>query len=139
MQTNKKSILSGTSEEVILATELLNDAPKAGDTDESAQLRNLLLKLLGNKLAEEEKEKQLKEEEARKLLVARTQDFKAIQERIAWTQESCDHKKEDGRSRVAGQKLSSGDTALICQLCFKVWNQNTLPPALRIDPNWIGG
>jgi hypothetical protein len=141
MQTNKKSILSGTSEEIILATELLSEEPKAGAPvdDKRAALQDMLLKLLSNKLAEEENEKKMKVEEAQKLLIARTQDFKRAQEIKVWTQENCDHRKEDGRSRLGGQRLSNGDTLYICQLCFKTWNQVNMPRNLQIDPNWIGG
>jgi hypothetical protein len=142
MSTQKnKSILSGASEEVLLATELLAEDPKPSGnaTDESAQLRAMLLRLLGNKLQEEENEKRMKEEEARRLLIARTQDFKINQERRDATQAACPHLKENGKPNIGGQELSSGDVLFICQLCYKTFNQDTLPRHLAIDPNRIGG
>lgn len=98
-----------------------------------------LVALLQRKLAREMQEEESKAEELRRLLEARSESFKLEIEGRQRAQEWCPHRKEDGRSRIGGQRLSNGVTLYLCQFCGKEWHGSELPPGLQVSLDFIGG
>lgn len=123
----------GLPTEVLMAAASLPQSGAAtGETD------NLVRELLLDELSQRRKKRQQDEDELRRLLQARTEGFKAEQERRELGQAICNHRKENQRPNIGGQRLSNGHTAFVCGTCFKVWMDN-LPPNLQVSLEHIGG
>lgn len=55
-------------------------------------------------------------------------------------QENCPHRKENGRTALAGQQVSNGQIVLICLHCQKEFRDFAkVPEHLRPAPDLIGG
>lgn len=109
----------------------------SGQTPEQALLAKLLLEDLQKKRA-------LEEESDRQARVSREQNVAIVKEGLAkkaLEQESCPHRKPapSNESAIAGQRDHRGNVIFICQYCQQQWNQRTLPPALRIPADFVGG
>jgi hypothetical protein len=114
---------------------MATQAAQSGAPGFPPELAMLLTRRLAKEMAAQERE----EEEMRRLLEARSIAFK---EEIAGrqrAQEYCPHRKEDGRSRIGGQRLSNGVVLFLCQYCGKEWRGQELPPGLQISLDFIGG
>ncbi len=90
---------------------------------------------LGKKQAKQEEE----EESLRRLIKARNEGVKVEKERRELTQRICDHRKEDGRTRICGQRISNGTVSLMCNLCYAEFSASTVPPHLMPNGDFIGG
>jgi hypothetical protein len=110
----------------------------APDELQSRMMKTLIENLehdMSKKRAKEDQE----EEEHRRLMLARVASIKQEKAQRAYTQSVCDHRKENGHSRICGQKLSNGHLSLLCNLCYKEFSEETLPPHLQISSELIGG
>lgn len=122
---------------------LLGNALSGGTTgDTNPLLQQVLLKLLDN-LNRESEEKEAKNLEARdqqnRLRAAQVSNIKQEKARRENTQRACSHLKENGKTRIGGQKLSNGHVALFCSFCYKEFDETTIPPHLLPNGEHIGG
>lgn len=122
---------------VLLAGALATDEEAATETPKSG-MSSLMQELLLDELAERRKKRKQEEDDLKRLLEARTVAFKEETENKKRTQAACNHRKEDMRPNIGGQRLSNGHTAYICGNCFKVWEDN-LPANLQIKFEHVGG
>jgi uncharacterized protein (DUF736 family) len=51
----------------------------------------------------------------------------------------CHHKKPNGESAVAGQRLHSHHIQYLCQTCSKEWRDGAIPLELRVPNERVGG
>ncbi len=130
---SKKQTLAG------LATTLGDTASATPTNDLQQQALAMLIKSLSHDLAKKEAKEAKEEEELRRLMLARADGIKHEKERRAITQAVCDHRKENGHSRICGQKTSNGHLSLMCNLCYKEFDENTVPPHLMVSGDYIGG
>lgn len=92
---------------------------------------------------EELKERRAQVKEDRRIaLAAREQNAKQL-ERARQQQEAiqglCPHQKPNGQPAIAGQRDHQHHYIFICAYCAKTFNENTLPPHLRIPSERVGG
>jgi hypothetical protein len=96
-------------------------------------LQEVLLELAAS-LREDREEKakirQDKLDDFNRLKKAQVENVRILHERVSRTQKTCSHTKEDGRTRLAGQKMHNGDLALMCNYCYKVFFNDEIPPHL---------
>ncbi len=113
-----------------------------GDSPQSSLQSQVLQALLenlqhdmGKKRAKEAEE----EESTRRFMLARTGAIKHEKEQRELSQNYCNHLKENGRSRICGQKLSNNHYSYLCSYCHKEFDETTLPPHLQVAMETIGG
>lgn len=117
--------------------------PVAAERQEQ-ELANLRLEKLERELRVEsllaEKGKRDEEKENKRRLslanIERLKEERKIKERA---QLMCDHRKMNGRPNIGGQRLSNSKLSLVCQNCFKTFDEDTIPPHLGINMDNIGG
>ena len=107
--------------------------------DEQRQLMKILIENLSHDMAKKRKKEAEEEDNLRRLMLAQADSIKHEKARKLAIQTYCQHLKENGRSRVCGQKLSNGHLSLICSLCYREWDETTLPPHLQVSYDDIGG
>lgn len=120
-----------TQEALILATAA--DEPRSG-----GGLPPELLQLISRRYQKELEEDERKEEELRRLKESQIEYTKQAMAQKEAMQNACPHIKENGRPRLGGQRLSSGEIVFICQNCHKTWT-NSPPPHLMVSLEAIGG
>jgi hypothetical protein len=114
-------------------------AAVAQGANNDPELQALVLEFLKDEL------KKRKDEKERRLALARSAAEAAREqmEAIAARQRSCTHRDQANNTRLAGQRLSNGQVALVCQFCAKEFfmppregqeapPRDLLPPADRI-------
>lgn len=136
MNPTRSVVDSDATIAALLATQ--TQAKQGGDTGTNEVLLRLLASM-SKRLEREEAEEGRKEEELRRLLEARGEGFKQEIARREAIWAACDHRKENGRPCISGQRLSSNDYAFICMHCQKLWDQTTLPAHLTVNMDDIGG
>lgn len=109
------------------------EVPKQLSVQDELALFDLLEKKEAKKRRDEEK---ATFEAARKTVVAA--------QLLGWEQEKqkraqCSHRKPNGRSAIAGQKMQSQNYLWLCQYCAQTWKNGELPVELRIDSELVGG
>lgn len=124
-------------ESVLMAGAVALEAQQAQSTPSSTQ--QLMQELLMDELAERRRKRQQAEDELRKLMLARTQGYQEEQKRREQGQAFCNHRKENMKPNIGGQRLSNNEYIFICQTCYKTWDGKTLPPTLQIGMEHIGG
>ena len=80
-----------------------------------------------------EREEAQIEEERSNLEKARQAGIDSVRQKMAAEKQKqalCSHRKENGRTQLAGQKDHSGIIHLICQNCQKHWKGSEIPPDL---------
>ncbi len=122
-----------------IAAMLATTAQKGGGDTGTNEVLLRLLASMNKRMEREEAEEERKEEELRRLLAARGEGFKQEIARREAIWAACDHRKENGRPCISGQRLSSNDYAFICMHCQKLWDQKTLPSHLTVNMDDIGG
>jgi hypothetical protein len=93
-------------------------------------------------LEREQEDKQKRDEEKHNREAFRKSRLEAIeQERQAreWNQSQCNHRKENGRPSIGGQRDHSGHYMFICLNCMKQWVDGELPMTHRIPMELVGG
>lgn len=114
-------------------------AVKQADSGAGTATSDLLNQLLLDELGQRQKKRAEAEEEIRRLMLARTQGFKGDSERRRREQASCQHRKDDGRVAIGGQKLSNNSYSFICSRCFSEFTEHTLPAGVQVNLDTIGG
>lgn len=109
-----------------------------GDND---AIRQIVLDLAKEQLAEREKKRKAKEKlELSAIEAVREQALQKKQK-----EDNCSHQRQDGKTRLAGQRLSNGQICLVCQFCHKEFHhppqadQVDIPIHLRPNSDAIGG
>lgn len=106
--------------------------------DPSEMMRNDVMRLLLKKMQQEDKESEEKKESARKLQKEGALAMeRSRQDQIA-AQGSCSHLKDNGKSRVVGQRDHKHNSVFICQACQKEW-KNDIPSYLLPPLDYVGG
>lgn len=90
---------------------------------------------MAKKRAKEERD----EEEVRRLIQARNDGLKIERAQREHTQRVCDHRKSNGATRICGQRTSDHKLALLCNLCYRTFDEFTCPPHLVPSGDVIGG
>lgn len=80
-----------------------------------------------------------KKESHRKLRAQTAREMEDARKKQMASQNMCAHKKPNGFTAVAGQRLNNGHYALICQYCYKEFDETTIPFMLRPAQELIGG
>ena len=128
----------GDRKKQALASMILQGGTGSAD-DLQKQALSMLIESLSEDLSDKRKKKAAAEEEMRRLMLARTDGLKIEKARKQATQTACDHRKEDGRTRLGGQRLSNGHLVLMCGYCGKEYDETSVPPHLIPNGDWIGG
>lgn len=137
---DKKDALSGNETALLLSTLGGGGAAEQPAAGQNANpLNTVLLKLLERKLMKEMKQEEEAEEQLRKLKAAQLEAVKRQTEQKKWEQSMCNHMKRNGEPRISGQKLTNGKYHLLCLMCQKEFDGNTLPPHLHPNMDMIGG
>ena len=115
-------------------------AIKGGEGDE--RLKSLLIAALEDSLQERQKRKEQQERLAKASIEATKEYIKTREEEIA----RCDHRKQDGSTRLSGQRLSgTGQICLVCKKCGADFfdpaleGQRPVPKDLWPSADEIGG
>jgi len=106
------------------------------------KLKELLTALLEDQIERRKQEK----EKAKRLAEQAVQAAQEYERMVLAKQSTCSHTKQDGRTRLAGQRVSGdGRVCLVCQFCFKTfWHpakegENPVPAGLMPPSDEIGG
>lgn len=114
----------------------------SGSSTGSSLQNELLAELLGS-LRKERADKEAsvvqKTEERNRMHLAQVENLKQSKANHDRAQLVCDHRKEDGRTRICGQRTSDNHLALLCNLCYKTFDEATVPPHLMPRGEFIGG
>ncbi len=108
-------------------------------SDLQAQVLQALLENLQHDMGKKRAKEAEEEENVRRFMLARTGAIKHEKEQRALSQNYCNHLKENGRSRICGQKLSNNHYSYLCSYCHKEYDETTLPPHLQVAMETIGG
>lgn len=93
-----------------------------------------------SKKAEEADAEIAERERARREMQASTiAGLRRKQEQDRYAQDTCPHKKENGKTAVVGQRDGQNHYHWICQNCTRPWTDNELPFHLRPDTEVVGG
>jgi len=105
-------------------------------------IRELLTQMLEDQIEKRNKEKNKLKKLAEQAVIS----AKEYDQMVASRQSGCPHTKQDGRTRLAGQRVSGdGRTVLVCQFCFKILHhpvkesENPVPAGLMPPADEIGG
>jgi hypothetical protein len=138
-QNNRKLEGSATVGEGALPILAAAALQSAGATDDN--LKALINELLSDAVEKRRKEKQRQERLAEQA-VRSIAEHAAIKEAA---KSRCSHRKQDGSTRLAGQRLSNGQEVFVCQFCQSEFHnppasgQSPIPPGLRPPQDEIGG
>lgn len=114
------------------------EAPKTQPTVEDIQRQIALIQL--RKL---EKEEALEADKINQANSVRQATAGALKQRMARDkrdQDMCTHRKDNGTTRIAGVRASSGMGVLLaCQRCAKEFTADTCPPDLAPKAEHVGG
>lgn len=141
-QKTNQNPLSGLEQDTTFATiAALTQGKDEGGKGSGSQATAIekLVEIMAARWEKEQAKEEEKEEELRRLLAARSQAFKEEIANREALQNACDHRKENGRPCVGGQKLSNNHFVFICQHCYRTWDEKTLPPHLSVNLDNIGG
>lgn len=108
-------------------------------SDLQAQVLQALLENLQHDMAKKRAKEAEDENNLLRLMLARADSIKHEKAQRENTQRVCDHRKENGHSRICGQKVSNGHVALLCNLCYREFDENNCPPHLMVSNEFIGG
>jgi len=117
----------------------LNTVSAAPASDLQNQVLATLLQSLQHDLSKKQAKEAEEEENLRRLMLARADGIRHEKANREAAQNYCDHRKEDGRTRIVGQKLSNNHLSLMCGYCYKEFNEDSVPPSLRPSGDFIGG
>ena len=108
-------------------------------SDLQSQVLQALLENLQHDMQKKRAKEKEEEDNVRRLMQARNDSLKIERAQREHTQRVCDHRKENGHSRICGQKLSNNSLSLMCNLCYRQFDENNVPPHLMISGEFIGG
>ncbi len=108
-------------------------------SDLQAQVLQALLSNLNMDMADKQAKKAEEKERLERQMRAQCDNVAHEKAREKASQDYCSHTKENGRSRLGGQKLSNNHYAYICGYCHKVYDETTIPGHLQISMELVGG
>lgn len=108
-------------------------------TSLQSEVLQALLEDLQEERAEKRAKKKKDEEEVRRQIQARNDGLKIERAQRQHTQSVCDHRKSNGATRICGQRTSDHKLALMCNLCYKAFDEFSCPPHLVPSGDVIGG
>ena len=117
----------------------------ASNTGGSSSVMDKLAELLTNRLTEEAEVKSQALLHQKRMMQANAQAAKQEMAQKHAFQNACNHLKQHGGTRLAGQRMSDGVTTLLCQNCNKIWRNGIdehgkeMPPHLYVDDARLGG
>jgi glucan-binding YG repeat protein len=111
----------------------------ASQSDLQSQVLQALLQNLNLDMADKQAKKAAEKEQLERQMRAQCDNVKHEKERQKASQDYCSHQKENGRSRIGGQRLSNGHYAYLCGYCHKEYDETTLPSHLQISMELVGG
>ncbi len=117
----------------------LNTVAQAAPSDLQNEVLATLLKSLQHDLSKKQAKEAEEEENLRRLMLARADGIKHEKANREAAQNYCDHRKENGHTRIVGQKLSNNHLSLMCGYCYKEFDENSVPPHLRPSGDVVGG
>jgi hypothetical protein len=101
----------------------MNTTAVLPEEDIDLELKKLQLAQLRKSLTEDAEKKRI--EKVARESVARDMERGRV-ERLNF-QANCTHKKDNGMSAIAGQKVSNGSGVYVCQNCFAPFTDKTIP------------
>lgn len=128
-----------SKQQTIAALGTLQAIGSLPQSDLQAQVLQALLENLQHDMGKKRAKEAEQEENLRRFMLARTDSIRLEKEKRALAQAYCDHKKENGRSRICGQKLSNNHYSYLCSYCHKEYDETTLPASLQVPMETIGG
>lgn len=128
-----------SKQQTVAALGVLQAVGTAPQSDLQSQVLQALLENLQHDMGKKRAKEQEEEDNLRRFMLARTDAIKLEKEKKAQSQAYCDHKKENGRSRICGQKLSNNHYSYLCSYCHKEYDETTLPAHLQVPMETIGG
>lgn len=135
-----------TIDETLLLTTLAAEKSKQSGGQSSNAALDAVLASLARKLQKEQDDEEGRIEELKRQRIASLKNIEQEEAAKKFRQNSCSHLKENGKSRLGGQRMSDGRFFFLCQNCGKeFWSparsqfgEDPLPPHLMIPGDLVG-